>query len=134
LRGNETSVVTMYARFGRIESTVRVRWVPAAESLPPQEWDLGAWPTAATSTQQLVLVCGDHLDWTAAWQLVGRQLAERPRLVQATSANQLPHRWLGWEAFDVVVITAGGTPFVDQMSPPQWQALREWVRLGGRVL
>lgn len=59
-----------------------------------------------------------------------------------TEVNQLPDRWFGYDAADLVVLTTGAasaerflTPlFTDPQHRPRLNALVEWVRRGGRLV
>jgi hypothetical protein len=54
------------------------------------------------------------------------------------SVGQMPDRWFGYEAVDVVILPTGRKDFVEKLAAPaalpQRQALAEWVRRGGRLV
>lgn len=45
--------------------------------------------------------------------------------------EHLPESWHGWSPVDLAILA---TPPLERLSPAQWNALKEWVRFGGRVL
>lgn len=62
----------------------------------------------------------------------------RRQVVFAEDISQLPDRWIGYDAVDVVVLTTGKREFVLQLAQdsetPRRNALLEWVRRGGQLI
>jgi hypothetical protein len=62
---------------------------------------------------------------------------ERQRVASVDDVRALPHRWYGYTAADVVILTTGDRKFVDnllQADPSRKQALADWVRRGGHLV
>jgi hypothetical protein len=53
---------------------------------------------------------------------------------QATTVDQLPEHWLGWEAVDTLVLTTGNRLAMDAASSSQWNAMATWISMGGRLV
>jgi hypothetical protein len=63
--------------------------------------------------------------------------APAPGFASIESVADLPDRWLGYEAVDVVVLTTASDKFVEElltMSQQRRDALLEWVRRGGKLV
>lgn len=83
--------------------------------------------TPVTALRRLSASSGDYFD-----RLVGQHPYYRNRCVVRLRARDLPDRWIGLEAADVIVWDlADPTQF---RNPDQITALREWVRRGGRLV
>lgn len=55
------------------------------------------------------------------------------RVVSISSVDELPTQWFAYEAVDVVVLAAGDAKFLSRFPEENRQALRSWVRQGGRL-
>lgn len=60
----------------------------------------------------------------------------RVELAAITEVSQLPDRWFGYEAADLVVLSTSSADFVKQLGANEKKlaALREWVNRGGRLV
>ena len=60
------------------------------------------------------------------------------RFAYMDDVTQMPDRWFGYEAADVVVLATGSQTFInslnDESAAPQRKALAEWVRRGGKLI
>src|SRR5262249_49343466 len=53
------------------------------------------------------------------------------------SIDQLPTRWFGYQAADVLVLTSGSEDFINRLAADRsgrLDALTEWVRRGGQIV
>jgi hypothetical protein len=60
-----------------------------------------------------------------------------PGFASVENVADLPDRWLGYDAVDVIVLTTASDKFVEQlrgMSQEKREALLEWVRRGGKLV
>lgn len=138
LTAGQESEVALYTRFGRVKSELGIefiapegacRWTFAAGSVP-------GFPAAVASHRELIVAVGvDAAPLQDAAELLERS-ADRFVVAVVPRAARLPERWYGYEAVDCVVLNFGrpeAMAGLDRQSP-QVAALRQWVRLGGRVL
>jgi hypothetical protein len=64
-------------------------------------------------------------------------LLERIRVAYVDDVRQLPTRWFGYSAADLMVLTTGTKKFVEDLKNDdknRKEALAEWVRRGGRLV
>ncbi len=138
LTAGQQAEVTLYTRFGRVKSELAIeftspegawQWTYAAGSVP-------GFPPAVASHRELIVAVGaDAAPLQDAAELLERS-ADRFVVVVVPQAKQLPERWYGYEAVESVVLNLSrpeAMAGLDAQSP-QVAALRQWVRLGGRVL
>ena len=60
-----------------------------------------------------------------------------PGFASIENVADMPDRWFGYEAVDVMVLTTSSDSFVEQlqaMNQPRRDALLEWVRRGGKLV
>jgi hypothetical protein len=125
---------TRIIRFGRLDASLTLRWIPTESSTSkPAAIELPL-PRLLPSTSPLIVQCGDAIDLETAWPLVMRQAAETPILVQASDTETFPTTSRGWDGSDVVVLSADTEALFAQLSEAQWTALMDWVRFGGQIL
>jgi hypothetical protein len=94
--------------------------------------------------QQLYLTLGFRSqDLGQALKALGKHLNQPHREARARSAcyldrvADLPTRWYGYDAVDLLFLPSGNATFLTQLlgdKQNRWQALGEWVRRGGRLL
>ncbi|MFO0904712.1 MAG: hypothetical protein U0939_17025 [Pirellulales bacterium] len=125
---------TAYARFGRVRSelTVRVRNADGGElarkRLSSDEAGRG-WPP-----QQLLLVSlGPAWIPEESLRSLDRD-SQSVTLAVVADATELPERWIGWEGVDAVLLSTSAPTFVEQLPDKAFQALDQWLRLGGRMV
>jgi hypothetical protein len=58
------------------------------------------------------------------------------RFADVQQVKQLPTRWFGYQAVDVIILPSGTEVFIEELSKDRSrsEALTEWVRRGGRIL
>jgi len=124
---HETIEVLRYIRFGRLDVGLTVvlagdgqevrRRFPASP-LPPDG--------------ELLVTLGRDIGVAASF---GSDLdASRTAVVEINDAARLPDAWYGYQAVDVLVVTTFDNPAFEAMTDSQFAALRQWVRLGGRLM
>jgi hypothetical protein len=62
---------------------------------------------------------------------------QRRRLTFIGQVEQLPTRWFGYQAVDILLLTSGSEDFIKRLSADRsgrLEALAEWVRRGGRMV
>src|SRR5690606_23387007 len=55
-------------------------------------------------------------------------------LVEFEDPADFPDHWIGYDAVDLLLITTRDVEPIQQLSKPQFEALRRWVEMGGRLL
>jgi hypothetical protein len=149
LDAGESGVAVAYVRPGAINSTFAVKVKDAAgnvllETQATRDTDKGF----SDRRDVLFLAVGSKLpDMTqafapdpAAANAAPGSAPDRGALATcyAEKADDLPDRWFGYEAVDVVVLDTRDTPFLNDLKlkshEPQLRALVEWVRRGGRLV
>lgn len=101
--------------------------IVAAESLR----DLVPPPLAAT--QDLLLTIGPELGVEAGIKLSRRPEERSAVAARVDSLDALPDHWWGYEGVDWIFLSTRDPRIADEMSPAQFEALRQWVLMGGRL-
>lgn len=93
------------------------------------------------STQQWILVIGAkplqnvrQRSLATAARLLDRPRGQEVRVLHLDDVNALPHRWMGYNAFDMIVMAGSAPGKWGQIQPSQWTAIRNWTKLGGRLM
>ncbi len=123
-----------YVKFGRVRSdlTVRLRGesgVLAERVFQPQEF-----PQPLLASRELVVTLGGDAGVADAARQMRRRSDEQVVSAVVEDAAQLPDDWRGFDSIDTLVLLTGREAFLDQLTEPRRDALRQWVRLGGRLL
>lgn len=138
LTAGQEAEVTLYTRFGRRKSELAIEFAGPQGSW---RWSFSAgiqagFSPAVASHRELVVTVGvDAAPLQDATELLQRS-TDRFAVATVPHAARLPQRWYGYEAVDSVVLNFSrpeALAGLDTQSP-QVIALREWVRLGGRLL
>lgn len=69
--------------------------------------------------------------------VAGEEAAPVPGFASIENVADMPDRWIGYDAVDVIVLTTSSDKFVEQltnMSQERREALLEWVRRGGKLV
>lgn len=90
-------------------------------------------PDATLTDSELLLTLGDSIgeeDWIAT-QVDATRSVKR---CQFETSAELPEDWLAYEGVDVVILTTANNRALEEMSPGQLAALRQWILMGGRLV
>ena len=87
-------------------------------------------PRPLPSTRELVVSLGG---FTAAdsVKLMRRQEAQRPVAANIDDRSRVPEVWWGWDGVETIVISTAHEGLANQLSSKQYEALRQWVEIGG---
>lgn len=108
-----------------VVNSYRVSLLDAASGSPmvaPQSLTIGS------TLQRVVIACPGNTGLDEVSQRL--EGASRIEVVQ-TGPDWFPDRWLGWDSAQFVVLTPVS---YDRLSAAQWDALRQWVWLGGELV
>ena len=143
--GLETSV-TLFARFGRVDSTALVRFHVDGKVPAKREYESrfdtagdGYYLEAASATQPLYLVIGAGGMGVEKAVALANQHEEdlEPLVVHMDNLEQLPTRWYGYEGVDAVVLSTSRPELYSKLQgedDARLAALDEWIRMGGRLV
>jgi hypothetical protein len=88
-------------------------------------------PAPLPTAQQLVIALGDNLG-------VDPTRSFRPQATWVDCSGdrtiELPRHWLGYSSVDAIVLATSREGELARIDAVQWEALRNWVELGGRVI
>ncbi len=131
--------VELYARFGRVNSPLRLELTTSQGVLARKDFkpgDAGYLP-AMLSEQELVIVVGrEPLGVEEAARWLGREPERRTVVARMEEFDQLPTRWYGYEAVDTVVLSTSDPTVYAGLAPDdsRLKALDRWLRLGGKLV
>lgn len=114
------------------EVVVRVRQgrgVVAERRLTP-----GRFATPLSADQPLIVTYGGPVPVAEALALGGRLSGAAGPTPRLDSAEQLPDEWLGYEGVNVLVLSTSRPEPLDSLTERQRMAIRQWVRMGGRLV
>jgi len=123
--------VTVLAKLGRKDESIQVaiygvRYFPSLTPPPP-----------VNAERPIYLIIGNE-DIGLQGAVAELMLREdrRPLLVKLNSLADLPDKWFGYEAIEMVVLTTTEPQLFEGLTAesPQIKALDDWVKLGGKML
>jgi hypothetical protein len=147
LAGGEERVVLAYVvPSGNSEFTVKLETTGGQEVQKRAREGRDAGPDAVVAAGDVLFLglgpgltqlrrAGEKLDKQGAPEAQEQEAARR-QFAFAESVEQLPDRWIGYDAVDVVVLGTGHKEFVERLlgDAARRNALLEWVRRGGRLV
>jgi hypothetical protein len=143
IAAGQTLPVVLFVRIGRTHGELTVELRESEGLVARRGFKAGAsdgpsvFRPALPSTSGLILVIGP--DSYPAEEVFGglRQAAGgRSAVVRVSDPAQLPARWYGYEAVDLVVLATSDPAVYASLKPdgPQIEALDQWTRMGGTLL
>ncbi len=141
LAAGEHAAVELYAKFGRLDSPLTVRFADERRVLAQREYQAGQtkepsrFPTALPATDELYVSVGPSLGLPALAQ-ASRRREQKVHVVELATPAALPHQWYGYEGVDAVLLATSEPGLYADLPPDgeQAEALRRWIRLGGRAV
>jgi len=134
VRGNQTkngTSITLLAKLGRKDEPIRI------SGLSDTEFQTFAVPPPVNAERPIYLIIGNE-DIGLQGAVAELMLREdrRPLLVKVSSLVDLPDKWFGYEAIEMVVLTTTEPQLFEGLTAksPQIQALNDWLKLGGKML
>jgi hypothetical protein len=128
--GQESKHVFL-VKSGPEQSRLSVRLVdPQSEAVLWQSGLPGDVPRPISASWEIVLSLGG-VDASRAVSMVRRPESQRLMHAVLRDPRQAPEQWWGWEGVETIVVNLGAAAPTQSMSAVQWQALADWVRIGG---
>ena len=145
LPGQKTSV-TLFARFGRVDSTATVRFHVDGKVVVKRVFEShvdvdgsGYYRYGMNATQPLYLVVGvGGMGVEKAVKLVNHDNMDiEPVVVRLGGLQELPTRWYGYEGVDAIVLSTSRPELYSKLmgtDDARLLALDEWIRMGGKLV
>jgi len=128
--GEEEKQITVLAKLGRKDEPLQI-------SLYGNPFISHPVPPPVNAERPIYLIIGnDDIGLQGAVAELMLREDRRPLLVKVNSFADLPDRWFGYEAVEMVVLTTTEPQLFDGLTAesPQMKALDDWVKLGGKML
>ena len=122
--------VTVLAKLGRKDEPIQI-------SFDGSEFTTFPVPPPVNAERPIYLIIGnDDIGLQSAVAELMLREDRRPLLVKLNSLADLPDKWFGYEAIEMVVLTTTNPQLFEGLTAesPQIQALNDWVKLGGKML
>ena len=130
-----TNRLRAIAKFGRVNSELAVRIVDSSEQpLATLEIPKGDLPDAVLGSQSLVLTLGSDVGIAKVISARQEKPGQETRHARVEEVAALPTHWLGYGGVSLIVLPAGESGIVGELTAEQLDALEFWVRMGGRLL
>lgn len=139
---SDQAQVTLYAKFGRLESSLRVRFVQDGNVLVQRDLQAGEahdsilFPSAVPATDEVILTLGPAVGVEELSLNARRRNLSGVHQVELTDFESLPTAWYGYEGVDAIIVStsdASRAPAFSADSPPA-RAINLWIELGGRAI
>lgn len=131
---NKKVTVQRYVRFGRVRSGLQVRWRDESGETVIRNFSSQDLNPALFSYQRLAVTLGKNIvGIDDAIRLLGQNEADAIQQVAVNDARELPSQWFGYEGVNLLIIPTTETRFINELTAEQVNAIRHWVKLGGRV-
>lgn len=138
---HDQTVVWVYARFGRDDGRLTVRFVDGEMVHAEQSWDAGSQPDhrhirrALAVADELVLNIGPSIGVPDTSRAALPGADSRVHVVDIEDGADLPTQWYGYEGVDRVVLATSHAETMRALArPDRMAALAQWVRLGGHLV
>lgn len=137
----DEQVTRLCVRCGRVRGRWRVTLYQDGQPVARREWVAG--------DEQMTGSLEPAIDGRALWLVIGNRDAvaealvahgvepeDRPVLVEASSPDDLPVFWYGYEGVDALIVATTEPDFwrAKGTESGRWHALEQWVALGGRLI
>ena len=138
ISAGETVTLMVYVKVGRLPWSVNAGVYDRTGRLVDQRVFGGDQSGQLSATDFMIMQIGDRLPLRSS--SLQEAFTLRPDLVevsivsQSADYHQLPDRWYGYEAVDLLVMTTASGELLEDLSEQQQMAIRQWVHQGGRLL
>ena len=122
--------LTGYVRFGRPDSSLTVRLVAGDNVVSEREYSSQQLPEMIKSTVNRVIMIGAKLDLERALN----SQTQPVKVVHLPDFNSFPDHWYGLEGVRQIMVTTSNPDFLEGFDEVKYQALEQWLRLGGELV
>lgn len=140
---SQSVTLLRYIKIGRVGAalTISLRDV-AGKEIARRTFSADRLTPALSATRELIVTVGRSAGVENAISMLDKQAgiqeSEKEELGavagRVEKAADLPDRWWGYEGVDALILTTRKTDVLDEMTPQQYEALLNWVRMGGRLV
>ena len=139
----QTVPVVLFVRIGRTSGELTVELRQSDGLVARKVFKAGAsdgpslFRPALPSTDGLVLVIGpDSFPAAEVFGGLRQPAGGKATVVRVSDATQLPAKWYGYEAVDLIVLATSEPGVYAALKPnsPEIEALDQWTRMGGTLL
>ena len=142
LTPEQAKTIVLYAKFGRLESSMHFRFVHNGVVLAERDLQAGQGrapflvPPALPATDELIVTIGPAVGAEALVVAARRRARHAVAVVQLADRSSLPTAWYGYEGVDALIFSTSDPELFADFSPqdPQAVAIDRWIRLGGRAV
>ncbi len=132
LAPGKTAKVLRYFKPGQVSGDVEVRLRKGTAVVASRRFSPGQFPAALPADQRLIVTIGPSI---GVDQAIGQgSMSQRSTCPRLTTADQLPDQWHGYEGVNILVLPTSDPKLLDALSRGQVEAIRQWVRMGGRIV
>jgi hypothetical protein len=132
LAAGEHTPVQILVKVGPQDSTLTARFRDAETGGVLWEAPLShLLPRPLPATAELVVSLGEFPPAAESAKLIRRGPDHRLVHGAVAAASRAPNAWWGWEGVETIVLPLRDVTVLKQLTPAQWQALRQWVEVGG---
>lgn len=129
-----TESLQTYVRMARPQAEMEIRIdLPEGETLR-QRLAIHENSSAISSTRHWIMQLGGDLELDRVLRRRRSQVSEDIFSTAITDFRSLPSEWFGYEGVQTIVLMTSQAALLEQLDQPQREALRQWVRLGGRLI
>lgn len=131
-KANEETPLRIDAKIGPEKSVLAVQLRdPESGAVLWMERFPDSTPRPIASSAELIVSLGESPALAQAAPLVPRGSDHVVVAAMVTDPERIADVWWGWEGVRTIVAPLGTGSLAEKLSPQQWQALTQWVELGG---
>jgi hypothetical protein len=127
LAASQQVTVVRYFKPGQVAGELVVQMKAAGRLVAARRLTAGQFPRALAADHALVVTYGPAVD-------VSPRAVSENHEPHVSRPGELPDRWIGYDGVDVLVLSTSDQESIDALSDQQVDAIRQWVRMGGRLI
>lgn len=135
----QDATATTYARFGRMNGSLRVELLDEQNRVvferTVDDGTPGLRPRLPIeSTARVVLQVGPAIGLEQFVRDTQPDARTPFELIETSDVARLPRHWFGYEGIETLVLSTSRPELFTALDPAQVEAIRRWVQMGGRLL